>query len=79
MAMARLTAEWDQTSLLAAILAEGNRDHKRRSRPYQPADFHPFRRRRTSGIPITRENIELLKALVPDAAGPGQKKGEQQP
>lgn len=44
MAEARSMKEWDQTSLLAAVLASQNR--ARGSAPIKPDDFHPHRRRR---------------------------------
>jgi hypothetical protein len=32
---------WAQTSLLAYLTAEANRDPKRRRRPFEAADFNP--------------------------------------
>jgi len=42
MAEAKQSDEWNQTALLAAILANANRDQKKRPRPYEIKDFHPL-------------------------------------
>ena len=64
MAEARVDAEWNHTSAVLAMLANVNRDPKKRG-PYHPEEFHPLKRRRSSstGIPITRDNIGLLKKV----------------
>jgi len=63
MAEARVDAEWNHTSAILAMLANVNRDPKHSS--YHPEDFHPLRRRRnrSAGIPVTRDNIGLLKVF----------------
>ena len=33
---------WDQTSFLACLQCEMNRDPKQRREPFTPADFHPL-------------------------------------
>lgn len=69
MAEARAQERWAHTASLMALVANCNRDPKKRRRPYTPDDFNPLarsRRRRTGGIPITAENIELLKAFLPE-------------
>lgn len=43
MAKAVLRAQWDQTSLLWATLANANRDPKTQPKPFTPADVHPLR------------------------------------
>jgi hypothetical protein len=45
MATARVKMLWDHTAMLVWITAEVNRDRKKRSRPYKPSDFYPFRRK----------------------------------
>jgi hypothetical protein len=64
MAEARVDAEWNHTSAVLAMLANVNRDPKKHG-PYHPEDFHPSKRRQHSstGIPITRSNIGLLKKV----------------
>ncbi len=49
------------------MTANINRDTKKRSGPFRPAEFNPFAAdkrepRARRGIPITRENIGILKA-----------------
>ena len=64
MARGRVRESWDHTSCLLAMLANANRDRKKRARPFEPADFHPMMRaRRSRGVPITPENIGLLKQV----------------
>lgn len=69
MADARLEDEWNHTSAILALVANVNRDPKKH-RPYRPEDFHPFRRKRSAGVRITRENIRLLKTVFVDKEGP---------
>lgn len=45
MAEAKAEAEWDHTASLMALIAEVNRNHEARSRPYAPAEFHPMHQR----------------------------------
>lgn len=42
MATARMRAAWDQTALLAMLIAEPNRNEEARPQPYTPATFHPY-------------------------------------
>jgi hypothetical protein len=46
-----------------ALTANANRDPKK-TRAFRPDDFDPYAERRARGIPITAENIGLLKSLV---------------
>jgi len=71
MAEARVDAEWNHTSAVLAMLANVNRDPKKQSL-YHPEDFHPLKRCRSSstGIPITRDNIGLLKKVFCSSGGP---------
>ena len=63
MAEARVDAEWNHTSAVLAMLANVNRDPKKHG-PYRPEEFHPLKRRdRSHGVPITRENVSLLKKV----------------
>ena len=64
MADARRKEAWDRTSTVLALIANVNRDPKR-TRAVRPDQFNPYRTKRTtSGIPITRDNIRVLKSLV---------------
>ena len=54
---------WTHTSSVLALIANVNRDTKRR-KPFSPDDFNPYaerRRGRSAGMPITTDNIALLK------------------
>jgi len=62
MAEARLDDEWNHTSAVLAMLANIHRDPKKHS-AYRPEHFHPFKRKTSVGIRITRENIGLLKKV----------------
>ena len=56
---------WVHTSFVLAMLANVHRDPKK-GRAMRPADFNPYAdadaRRR--GIPVTADNIEVLKRLM---------------
>jgi len=53
---------WNHTASLLAMLANCHRD-PRRSRAFRPGDFHPHKRRRAGGVPLTAENLGLLRRL----------------
>ena len=60
-----MESDWDHTSALLTLVANGRRDPKKR-RPFRIEDFHPFRRKRPAGTPITAKNIGLLKKFFID-------------
>lgn len=69
MAEGRQVAEWGRTSSLMALLANCHRDPKRRSRPFQPADFSPYperreaqRRSRARGMPADAWRRMIVEA-----------------
>jgi len=56
---------WEQTASILAMTANVNRD-PRKHRRFAAADFNPLSRRRAPrGIPLTADNVGLLKALLP--------------
>ena len=63
MAEAKARDEWARASSILAMIANAHRDPKK-TRAYRPSDFSPFEKRRKRGIPITPDNIGVLKALV---------------
>ncbi len=67
MADSRRRDAWHHTSSVLAMIANVNSDPKK-TRPFTPDDFSPFgkSRRGKTGIPVTVDNIEVLKALVPN-------------
>jgi hypothetical protein len=42
MAETKQRTDWDHTASILALIANANRDPKKRHQPYQPKDFHPF-------------------------------------
>lgn len=70
MAEAREAADWTRTSHTMALIANCNRDSKRRAAPYRPADFYPLplpageRRSASGATPVTPETIDMLKLFV---------------
>ena len=61
MAEGRGRDAWAHTSSLMALIANATRDPKK-GRSFRPDHFNPYVRRRTMGVPITPDNIGLLKA-----------------
>jgi len=54
---------WAHTSMICSLIANASRDPKKH-RPFKPDDFNPYaeRRKRTSAVEVTPENIELLRS-----------------
>ena len=76
MATARQEADWSRTASIMAMLANINRDPKKRRRPFEAFDFMPEpyaskaraaagKQRRSHGTPITADNIQILRAFLP--------------
>ena len=65
MAEGRQEAAWGRTSAILAMLAEANRDKKKKPTPFKPDDFNPFagRHRRREPAP-PKVGIEALKVFV---------------
>lgn len=67
MYQARRRDQWSHTANLMALIANCHRDPKRLRRPFDMVDFLPTDLRsdvrRTSGIPLTRNNLRMLKPL----------------
>lgn len=55
---------WRHTSQLMMVIANVHRDPKK-GRPFKPSDFDPYQMGRGRGIRIRRDNIRVLKALLP--------------
>ena len=64
MADARQREAWGRLSALLATIANVNRDPKKRA--VSPDDFNPYveKAQKSSGTPLTAENVGLLKAWV---------------
>ena len=64
MGAGRREHDWDIASSVMCLLAEINRDRKRRSRPFKPAEFNPTTRSAAKPIPTT---VKQLAAWLPGA------------
>ena len=60
MAEARSRDEWNRTACTMALLANLNRDPKKRA-PYKPSDFHPLEREKKQQI--GKIGIGILKSV----------------
>ena len=60
MAEARSRDEWNRTACSMALLANLNRDPKKRA-PYKPSEFHPLERERKQ--PVGKTGIGILKSV----------------
>jgi len=60
MAEARDRQLWAHTSSLLALVANVNRDVKKRPRPFKPADFNPHERKKGAklGVAELKEMLE---------------------
>ncbi|MEX0744241.1 MAG: hypothetical protein WD118_01455 [Phycisphaeraceae bacterium] len=61
MADAKARHDWDQAAPILTVLANANRDKKKRPRPFDLHDLHPYLERKPRGIPIKAGNIRDLK------------------
>jgi hypothetical protein len=60
---ARVHYDWLHTARMLAMLAEVNRDPKKRGRPFRMEEFHPLLCRSvTRGTPLTGESIRAQAA-----------------
>ncbi len=63
MAEGRQRADWSWASLIACMIANANRDTKKKPSPFRPDDFNAWPRRRET---IPKGSIEDLKVFVKD-------------
>ena len=70
MADAGRNHDWSIASSQMALLAEVHRNHKKRRRPYKPAEFNPLIAPQSRPIPITV--TQLGKLLNLPVQQPGQ-------
>ena len=64
MADAKRRENWSHTSHIMSLMANVNRDVKKRRRPYAARDFSPFANRPEAKTPKT--SIRLLKEVFVD-------------
>ena len=68
MAEGREEREWARTSALLALVANVNRDTKKRPKPYTPDEFNPYstrnrnRRKGSDAVKLTKE--QSVKAVA---------------
>jgi hypothetical protein len=68
MAEAKGRDSWAHTSAVLALVANVNRS-RRGSRVFKPGDFNPFESRRRAGMPLTAENLSVLRRVFVDPRG----------
>lgn len=58
-------AEWERLSALLCLVANANRDPKKRPRPFTPHDFfrRPGAKQMQRGAALTGESLRALKGL----------------
>jgi hypothetical protein len=67
MAEARKREQWAHTSLACCLIANANRDAKKRREPFTPNDFTPYPDKRRAADRNIEVGIDILKAFVPGA------------
>jgi hypothetical protein len=56
--------EWTRWSNLLALIAETNRDTKKRRTPYSADEFNPHvTARRPRGMPLTKQVLHAMKGM----------------
>ena len=71
MAEATRREAWQHTAWLSAMIANANRDPKKKPSPFQPDDFNPMARKdRKAGAVVVDENtIDDLKMMFAQMGG----------
>ena len=60
---------WNHTSAILAMIANVNRDPKK-GKAFKPSDFNPHVEKQRSGIPLTSDNLSILKTVFVDRGVP---------
>ena len=60
MAEAKRQHDWNIASSVMALMAEINRDRKRRRKPFKPDDFNPYTVKRQLPVKTTVEQVASL-------------------
>ena len=67
MAQSRSQDNWNHTAALLAMMANVNRDRKKKPTPFKPADFSPYvSGTKKTGMAVTSQNIGMLKQAFVD-------------
>lgn len=73
MARARDASEWARTAAAMALLANVNRDSKRRRKPFEPDDFNPcVERQKQPARDLRPEELQLMREMF--ERGPFQRR-----
>jgi hypothetical protein len=64
---------WSHTASVMALLANCNRDSKKRPRAFKPADFSPYGKSSDDAIEITSKNVDVMKRAFTGANGSNPK------
>lgn len=74
MADATRREAWQHTAWLSAMIANANRDPKKKPSPFQPDDFNPLakRDRKAGAVIVDDETIGDLKVMFAQMGGKGQ-------
>ena len=60
MAEAKRQHDWNVASTIMALMAEMNRDRKRRRKPFKPDDFNPYAEQRPVVAKGTVEQVAMM-------------------
>jgi hypothetical protein len=64
----RSKSNWSHTSAILCIIAEVNRDSKKKPSPFKPSDFDPHAKAASKDVVIPKVKMKDLKSLVPQLA-----------
>ena len=67
MAQAWRREAWDHTCWIVAMIANANRDPRKKSTPFTPDDFNPLKETRASGAAVM--NVSDLKEALSGKKG----------
>ena len=73
---------WQHTAWLAALIANANRDPKRKPTPFTPDDFNPMvsrRERKAKGIAVDENTIGDVKRMFSAIRQPTEAERAQRP
>lgn len=60
----RSKSDWGHTSAILALIANVNRDPKRKPDSFKPSDFDPHARRAAASMPVPKVSMKSLKSTL---------------
>lgn len=66
MVKAKRLEQWQHTSSIMALIANCNRDPKKKNRPFQPRDFNPYMQKKNVLRLPKKEAFSILKTVFID-------------